>query len=231
VQTNDGFIINSADEHVEFGTGLAYKDKTLYIDKGVIIGSMPSSGAPSSNETIGDLIIDVKIYYLASQLNGTTGEEPSPDDEKWQETMPVPKENEYIWQKSIITKVGSSTPTISIVCISGAAGKEGKGIKKINTTVRSFPYYAEDKYSWTGIYPKNKTTTSFVTPGHIETWTANLSDNLHINIGDTAYLVGEVSDQFAANGLRQSITLYGEVTKVAQNGVTMTTTTAIWGGV
>ena len=118
----------------------------------------------------------------------------------------------------------------------GHNGKNGAGIKQINTYVRDF-YYAqipegETNYSWT--IPKPGSNTAFVEIGHTETWSANIDegyDNNHIKIGDTAYLYGTVKDKLAADGQKQTITLYGTVTAVdLNNGVTMTTTNVIWGG-
>ena len=118
----------------------------------------------------------------------------------------------------------------------GHNGKNGAGIKQINTYVRDF-YYAqipegETNYSWT--IPKPGSNTAFVEIGHTETWSANIDegyDNNHIKIGDTAYLYGTVKDKLAADGQKQTITLYGTVTAVDLNsGVTMTTTNVIWGG-
>ena len=107
--------------------------------------------------------------------------------------------------------------------------ENGSGIKKINTHVRDFPYYSTSENSWTGLMASQET--AYVEPGHSELWTATSSyDNSHILVGDTAYLVGTVKDQFAANGVKQSITLYGIVTAVSSAGVTMTTTNVIWGG-
>jgi hypothetical protein len=96
--------------------------------------------------------------------------------------------------------------------------------------VRDFPYAKVDgvAHSWTS--PVSGRDTAFVDPGHSETWTANKADNTHIKIGDTAYLLGTVSDRFSSEGIKQSITLYGTVTAIDDSGVTMTTINAVWGG-
>jgi hypothetical protein len=109
-------------------------------------------------------------------------------------------------------------PSENGVCITGntgATGESGKGVKKINTHERNFTL-AEWK-----LYGTN---------GHSENWTANLSDNTHINIGDTGYVIGKVTDNLDSAGNPVSASLYGTVTEKTSSGVRMTSSYVILGG-
>lgn len=109
--------------------------------------------------------------------------------------------------------------------------QDGASVQKINTYLREFPYEKtnESAYGWTT--PTSEGGTAFVDIDHKETWTTGREyDNSHIRVGDTAYLVGVVTDRFSAEGQRQNITLYGKVVDKDVNGITMITTAVIWGG-
>lgn len=94
--------------------------------------------------------------------------------------------------------------------------KDGASVKKINTHVRNFSLQRWQTYG---------------EAGHEENWTTGADyDNSHINIGDTAYLIGTISDVVGAGGLPAEAMLYGIVTQVVQNHVRMTSSHVITGG-
>jgi hypothetical protein len=81
--------------------------------------------------------------------------------------------------------------------------RDGAGIKKIDTYVRDFPYSIPDEngYAWTT--PKTGSSTAFADIGHSEMWTTGTDyNNSHILVGDTAYLVGTVSDRYYDSGVK-----------------------------
>lgn len=171
-------------------------------------------------------------YYLK---NDNTKPTYSVNDSNWKdEPQGVSANNKFEFVATIATKHdsnGNATTDVSVALWSNYSsdGKDGASVRKIDTYVRNFPYHSTTTHSWTGV--KAGGTTSFVDPGHEETWTTGDSyNNSHINVGDIAYLVGTVSDRFAANKVNQTITLYGEVTSVTASGVTMITTNVVWGG-
>ena len=94
--------------------------------------------------------------------------------------------------------------------------KDGTSVKKINTHVRNFSLQRWQTYG---------------EAGHEENWTTGEDyDNSHINIGDTAYLIGTISDVVGAGGLPAEAMLYGIVTQVVKNHVRMTSSHVITGG-
>ena len=100
--------------------------------------------------------------------------------------------------------------------------ESGAGIKKINTNSRNFTL---------------ATWKSYGTPGTSTDWAAICSQNTHINVGDTAYIVGTVSDKIGIDGKAIEAMLYGTVTKKYDDDVndsadyiTMTATCLIMGG-
>lgn len=89
--------------------------------------------------------------------------------------------------------------------------KDGAGVKKINTNLRQFT-----RAQWV----------SYGTPGVITPWTANRSENSHISIGDTAYIIGEATDITSSN---KSVSLYGVVTQITDTLIYMEASYLIMG--
>lgn len=101
---------------------------------------------------------------------------------------------------------------------------DGSSIKKIDTSLRELSYE-----QWT--QPQTPNTEAYIEIGATFSWnTGENYDNSSIHIGDTAYLVGAVSDRYATDSTKQSITIYGIVTGVTTEAVTMTTSSVVWGG-
>lgn len=94
-------------------------------------------------------------------------------------------------------------------------GKDGYGIKKINTHVRQFTLEAWEGYGEIG---------------NDEWWTVSGYDNSHINVGDTAYIAGIVTDTYDANNQPINAALYGVVTAKNNASIQMTTSYLMIGG-
>jgi hypothetical protein len=160
----------------------------------------------------------------------------APNTSTWyKNSPPTSSTNKYLWNAEMVTYTDGVSEIFepSLIGTHGDTGTAGSSIKKINTYVREFPYAKTTGYPYSWTSSKTEGGTAFVDEGHTETWTAQKNsgyDNSHIKVGDIAYLVGKVVDRFSVAGEMQDITLYGEVNAVNNNGVTMTTLNAIWGG-
>ena len=118
----------------------------------------------------------------------------------------------------------------------GPEGPRGSSIKKIDTWVRRLSYA-----DWTT--PAENKDSAYTEIGHEELWwdyeEGYRGDNGDIEVGDLAYLVGEVTDRQFDDGQPQTVIIYGEVTRVIPivdagsihvSGVQMKTTQVVWGG-
>lgn len=118
--------------------------------------------------------------------------------------------------KASYTYQNGSWYQMSIDGVDGQDGKDGSGVKKINTHIRNFSMQNWQKYGEVG---------------HEENWTTGVDyDNTHINVGDTAYLVGVISDAIGAGGVPAEAVIYGTVTQNVTNHVRMISSCLITGG-
>jgi hypothetical protein len=132
----------------------------------------------------------------------------------WTYPAPAWQEGKYMWQKTITYYSDNRTPEETTpTCIAGAtgqAGADGTGLKKINTHMRNFSTAYWQNYG---------------TAGHEESWTTGSDyDNTHIKVGDTAYIVGTVSDAKDSNGNLIQAAIYGTVISNSTASVYMRTT-------
>ena len=114
-----------------------------------------------------------------------------------------------------IAKGASSSDCLDAETIPINKSKNGTGMKKINTSLRTYTLAKWHQYG---------------DPGHNENWNISGYDNSHIIIGDTVYLVGLVSDVFDADGNKVSATSYGVCTAINSSTIYMDTTQLIIGG-
>lgn len=107
---------------------------------------------------------------------------------------------------------GSVNTTVNIPVIAGT------GLKRINSNIRKFTTALWQQYG---------------AINHSEGWTYDTEtyDNSHINVGDTAYIVGEVTDAFDINGEPIDAAIYGVVTSLETGRVMMTTSNLLMGSV
>ena len=118
--------------------------------------------------------------------------------------------------KASYTYQNGSWYQMSIDGVDGQDGKDGSGVKKINTHIRNFSMQKWQTYG---------------EAGHEENWTTGVDyDNTHINVGDTAYLVGVISDAIGAGGVPAEAVIYGTVTQNVTNHVRMISSCLITGG-
>lgn len=94
----------------------------------------------------------------------------------------------------------------------GKSGDDGTGFKKVNTYVRHYPIatwesYIRDNETWSLKETQDGST---------------YCDNSHINIGDTCYIVGKISDVSDSMGNEVDIAVYGVCTGFQTSGTTRT---------
>ncbi len=139
----------------------------------------------------------------------------------WLTTKPSVSQGGSLWNCEVIkyTSVdGDGKNLYEIVQPTriGYAGKDGAGVKKINTNIRNFSLQKWQEYG---------------EAGHEENWTTGEGyDNTHINVGDTAYIVGTVADATGVGGTPVEAVIYGIVLQNVANHVRMTSTCLIMGG-
>lgn len=124
------------------------------------------------------------------------------------------------WVEEVKIEKGSNPHPVWTPNSSEMIGKDGAGLKKIDTKLRGF---TASQWQFYG------------TVGHSENWNTGTSyNNSHIKIGDTGYIIGKVIDMFDSNGNQVDAALYGTVTAInGSNGstsITMTSTSLIMGG-
>lgn len=87
--------------------------------------------------------------------------------------------------------------------------------KKINTHLRNFDRSAWDRYG---------------TIGHQENWTTGAQyDNLHISLGDVAYVTGTVNGETDSSGSAVNAKIYGKVVNIVNNHITMISVSLVIG--
>lgn len=176
-------------------------------------------------------IHSIQNYYLIndgsapSVDNITNADDEGVEADTWYKKAPTTTEtNRYLWNSEVITYIESNgatapgTPTppalISVRGVDGTDGTNGSSVKKINTELRKFTYSQWTKYA---------------SIDHEEPWSHRGGNNSHINIDDTAYLIGEVTDRWMDSKTNQSITIYGTVTANTSSAVVMKTSSVVWG--
>ena len=189
----------------------------------------------------GRSIKSIQNYYLIN-----TGTKPTSkptisaansgiEPDVWYKTAPKTTEiNRFLWNSEIVTYLESDgvTETSGDPTEPACIGTHGSGVKQIMTYERSLTYA-----QWT--QAQSNKDSAYTDIGHSELWWTKEGSasgenipNTHIAVGDTAYLIGNVSDRFADadKTIKQTITIYGIVTKVENSGITMTTSQVVWGG-
>ena len=155
-------------------------------------GSKGDTGSPGTSVAV------TSIQYQAGESSTTapTG--------TWSNTIVSAAEGKYLW-----TKTTFSDGNVAYgVAKQGVSGKDGSGIKKVNTHVRSYPL------AWWKEHADPECTDV--------NWTTGTSyDNSHIKQGDTIYIVGEASDVMSASGTAVIVTLYGVAQSITNTNVTI----------
>ena len=97
----------------------------------------------------------------------------------------------------------------------GSPGEPGVGFKKINTYTRQYSLALWHSYG---------------DGGHTESWSISGYDNSHINVGDSVYLMGKVSDAKDRAGNMVDVACYGVCSSINSSTIYMATTFIIVGG-
>jgi len=155
-------------------------------------GSKGETGSPGTSVTV------TSIQYQAGESSTTapTG--------TWSDTIVSAAEGKYLWTKTTF----SDGKVAYGVAKQGVSGKDGSGIKKVNTHLRSYPL------AWWKEHADPECTDV--------NWTTGTSyDNSHIKQGDTIYIVGVASDVLSASGTAVTVTLYGVAQSITSSNVTI----------
>lgn len=122
----------------------------------------------------------------------------------WSDTVVVAQEGQYLWTKTTF----SNGKVAYGVAKQGVSGKDGAGIKKVNTHVRSFPL------AWWQEHADPECTDT--------NWTTGASyDNSHIKQGDTVYIIGVATDVIGAGGAGVTVVLYGAAKSITSANVSI----------
>ena len=97
----------------------------------------------------------------------------------------------------------------------GDPGEPGVGFKKINTYTRQYTLAQWHSYG---------------DGGHTESWSISGYDNSHINVGDSVYLMGKVSDAKDRAGNMVDVACYGVCSSINSSTIYMATTFIVVGG-
>lgn len=97
----------------------------------------------------------------------------------------------------------------------GIQGEPGVGFKKINTYTRQYSLAQWHSYG---------------DGGHTESWSISGYDNSHINVGDSVYLMGKVSDAKDRAGNMVDVACYGVCSSINSSTIYMATTFIVVGG-
>lgn len=97
----------------------------------------------------------------------------------------------------------------------GKQGEPGVGFKKINTYTRQYSLAQWHSYG---------------DGGHTESWSISGYDNSHINVGDSVYLMGKVSDAKDRAGNMVDVACYGVCSSINSSTIYMATTFIVVGG-
>ena len=135
------------------------------------IGKMGKNGIDGTNG-VGVAQVDV-FYYLSTSSSSLSGG-------SWSTTAPEWENGKYMWSKTVVTYTDHSSTTSEPVCITGANGVDGKGIKSIieyyyqsssatslsgGSWSTTYPGWVNGKYIWTkSITTYTDNSTSETTP-------------------------------------------------------------------
>ena len=100
-------------------------DSLINVTKDQILQSVSSSYALKS-----DAITNTVIEYIVHTSNSTP---PLENDPGWSTASPQWESGKYIWQRTAITKNGSTSYS-NVTCIQGAKGEDGSGIQSVTVT-------------------------------------------------------------------------------------------------
>jgi hypothetical protein len=126
-------------------------------EEGSIKGPLQSA-LETLSKTSNKMIVSVDIVF-AQSLSPTT-----PPTVGWQTVAPTWDDGVYMWQKTVTTYANGSIEETDPICLSGAVGQTGKGVKGINELYYSSesatelidgewslesPAWQEGRYIWT----------------------------------------------------------------------------------
>lgn len=118
-------------------TRVIYTDgSTTETDPACITGSKGANGTDGSNGEDGRGVTSiVEQYYLSTSSSSLVGG-------SWSTTAPAWVNGKYIWTRSVITYTDSSSTTTDAICVTGAKGETGIGVKSYREQ-----YYLSTSYS------------------------------------------------------------------------------------
>lgn len=118
-------------------TRVIYTDgSTTETDPACITGSKGANGTDGSNGEDGRGITSiVEQYYLSTSSSSLVGG-------SWSTTAPAWVNGKYIWTRSVITYTDGSSTTTDAICVTGAKGETGIGVKSYREQ-----YYLSTSYS------------------------------------------------------------------------------------
>lgn len=118
-------------------TRVIYTDgSTTETDPACITGSKGANGTNGSNGEDGRGVTSiVEQYYLSTSSSSLVGG-------SWSTTAPAWVNGKYIWTRSVITYTDDSSTTTDAICVTGAKGETGIGVKSYREQ-----YYLSTSYS------------------------------------------------------------------------------------
>ena len=118
-------------------TRVIYTDgSTTETDPACITGSKGANGTNGSNGEDGRGVTSiVEQYYLSTSSSSLVGG-------SWSTTAPAWVNGKYMWTRSVITYTDSSSTTTDAICVTGAKGETGIGVKSYREQ-----YYLSTSYS------------------------------------------------------------------------------------
>jgi phage minor structural protein len=94
------------------------------------------------------------VANVSTQYTTGTDKDTAPDSTAaWGETMPTPQDGEYIWQRTLSTYGDGTQKTSEPICLSTAAGKDGRGIASIKSLYAVSSSDSEAPSEWTETAP------------------------------------------------------------------------------
>ena len=118
-------------------TRVIYTDgSTTETDPACITGSKGANGTNGSNGEDGRGVTSiVEQYYLSTSSSSLVGG-------SWSTSVPAWVNGKYMWTRSVITYTDSSLTTTDAICVTGAKGETGIGVKSYREQ-----YYLSTSYS------------------------------------------------------------------------------------
>lgn len=118
-------------------TRVIYTDgSTTETDPACITGSKGANGTNGSNGEDGRGVTSiVEQYYLSTSSSSLVGG-------SWSTSVPAWVNGKYMWTRSVITYTDSSSTTTDAICVTGAKGETGIGVKSYREQ-----YYLSTSYS------------------------------------------------------------------------------------